>query len=87
MAEQFTGRDGEYVQVADTVRSFREILDGKYDDLPESAFYMKGSIDQVSGTEEKGEKDEGVEREQAETEERKEAEEAEEAEAEGEGDA
>ncbi len=33
--------------VADTVRSFREILDGKHDDLPESAFYMKGSIDQV----------------------------------------
>ena len=56
--------------VADTVRSFREILEGKYDDLPESAFYMKGSIDQVTGTEEKGEKDEGVEREQAEAEER-----------------
>ena len=49
--------------VAETVRSFREILDGKHDDLPESAFYMKGSIDQVTGTEEKGEKDEGVERE------------------------
>ena len=79
----FTGRDGEYVQLADTVRSFREILDGKHDDLPESAFYMKGSIDQVSGTEEKGEKDEGVEREQAETEERKEQE-AEEAESDGE---
>ena len=63
VAEAFTGRDGEYVPVADTVRSFREILDGKYDDLPESAFYMKGSIDQVAGTEEKGEKDEGVERE------------------------
>ena len=46
----------EYVPVGDTVRSFREILDGKYDDLPESAFYMKGPIEQVSGTEEKAEK-------------------------------
>jgi F-type H+/Na+-transporting ATPase subunit beta len=79
VASQFTGRDGEYVPVGETVRSFREILDGKYDDLPESAFYMKGSIDQVAGTEEKGEKDEGVEREAAEAEEREEAE-AEEAE-------
>ena len=66
VASQFTGRDGEYVPVAETVRSFREILDGTHDDLPESAFYMKGSIDQVTGTEEKGEKDEGVERERAE---------------------
>jgi F-type H+-transporting ATPase subunit beta len=83
VASQFTGRDGEYVPVADTVRSFREILDGKYDDLPESAFYMKGSIDQVSGTEEKGEKDESVERERDEQEERKERE-AEESESDGE---
>jgi len=66
VASQFTGRDGEYVKVEDTVRSFAEILEGKYDDLPESAFYMKGPIDQVTGTEEKGEKDEGVEREAAE---------------------
>ncbi len=82
VASQFTGREGEYVPVADTVRSFREILDGKFDDLSESAFYMKGSIDQVSGTEEKGEKDEGVERENEETKERKEKEEKEAAEAE-----
>ena len=47
VAEQFTGRKGEYVPVADTVRSFREIVDGEHDDLPEQAFYMKGSIDQV----------------------------------------
>ena len=53
VAEAFTGRSGEYVPVADTVRSFREILEGRYDDLPESAFYMKGSIDQVTGTEER----------------------------------
>ncbi len=47
VAEAFTGRSGEYVPVAETVRGFREILDGEHDDLPESAFYMKGSIDQV----------------------------------------
>src|SRR4051812_17246606 len=75
VASQFTGRDGEYVQVSDTVRSFAEILEGKYDDLPESAFYMKGSIDQVTGTEEKAEKDESVEREKAEADERREREE------------
>jgi F-type H+-transporting ATPase subunit beta len=47
VAEQFTGREGEYVPVAETVRGFREILDGDLDDYPESAFYMKGGIDQV----------------------------------------
>jgi F-type H+/Na+-transporting ATPase subunit beta len=73
VASQFTGRDGEYVSVAETVRSFREILDGKHDELPESAFYMKGSIDQVAGTEEKGEADEGVERERDEAEDTQEA--------------
>src|SRR5213075_2403131 len=47
VAEQFTGRDGVYVPVGETVRGFREILDGKHDELPEGAFYMKGTIDQV----------------------------------------
>src|SRR5690349_13743403 len=47
VAEQFTGRAGEYVPVAETVRGFREILDGEHDDLSEGAFYMQGSIDQV----------------------------------------
>ena len=47
VAEQFTGTPGEYVPIAETVRSFREILDGKHDDLPESAFLLKGSIDDV----------------------------------------
>ena len=47
VAEQFTGRAGEYVPVAETVRGFREILDGEFDEYPESAFYMKGGIDQV----------------------------------------
>jgi len=54
VAEAFTGRSGEYVPVADTVRSFREILDGDHDDVPESAFYMKGSIDQVREEAERG---------------------------------
>ncbi|MFT5684152.1 MAG: F-type H+-transporting ATPase subunit beta [Myxococcota bacterium] len=47
VAEQFTGQKGLYVKKEDTVRSFREILDGKHDDLPENAFYMVGSIDQA----------------------------------------
>ncbi|MGB0757249.1 MAG: F0F1 ATP synthase subunit beta [Patescibacteria group bacterium] len=47
VAEQFTGQEGKYVSIADTVRSFGEILDGKHDDKPEQAFYMKGSIDEV----------------------------------------
>ena len=74
VAEAFTGREGEYVPVADTVRGFREILDGQHDDLSEGAFYMKGGIDQVTGTEEKGSKDESVEREKDESDERKERE-------------
>src|SRR6476660_4424347 len=48
VAEQFTGRSGEYVPVAETVRGFREILDGDHDELSEGAFYMQGSIDQVT---------------------------------------
>jgi F-type H+/Na+-transporting ATPase subunit beta len=47
VAEQFTGTDGKYVAIADTVRSFREVLDGKHDELPESAFLLKGSIEDV----------------------------------------
>jgi F-type H+-transporting ATPase subunit beta len=47
VAAQFTGREGRYVKVADTVRSFREIIEGKHDDIPEQAFYMKGSIEEV----------------------------------------
>ena len=45
VAEQFTGRPGVYVPLRETIRGFREILDGKHDDLPEQAFYMVGSID------------------------------------------
>ena len=47
VAEAFTGRSGEYVPVDETVRGFKEIVDGKHDDVPERAFYMRGSIDQV----------------------------------------
>ena len=47
VAEAFTGRPGVYVTLAETVRGFREILDGKVDDLPEQAFYMTGTMDQV----------------------------------------
>ncbi len=44
VAEQFTGTKGEYVPLSETVRSFKEILDGKHDDKPENDFYMKGSL-------------------------------------------
>jgi F-type H+-transporting ATPase subunit beta len=47
VAEAFTGRSGEYVPVEETVRGFRELVEGQHDDVPERAFYMKGSIDQV----------------------------------------
>ncbi|MBW7882253.1 MAG: F0F1 ATP synthase subunit beta [Caldilineaceae bacterium] len=47
VAAQFTGRDGRYVKIEDTVRGFREILDGKHDDLPEQAFYMVGTIEEA----------------------------------------
>ena len=48
VAEQFTGRPGRYVPLRETVRGFREILDGKYDDLPEQAFYMIGPIEEAA---------------------------------------
>lgn len=44
VAEQFTGAEGKYVPLAETIRSFREILDGKHDDKPENEFYMKGAL-------------------------------------------
>ena len=47
VAEQFTGRPGKQVPVAETVRSFKEILEGKYDDVGEANFYMKGGIDEI----------------------------------------
>jgi F-type H+/Na+-transporting ATPase subunit beta len=47
VAQQFTGMAGRYVKIADTVRSFKEIIEGKHDDVPEQAFYMKGAIEEV----------------------------------------
>ncbi len=47
VAQQFTGREGKYVPLDETVRGFAEILDGKHDDLPEDAFYMVGTIDEA----------------------------------------
>jgi F-type H+/Na+-transporting ATPase subunit beta len=47
VAEVFTGSPGKYVKIKDTVKGFKEILDGKHDKLPESAFYMVGSIEEA----------------------------------------
>jgi F-type H+-transporting ATPase subunit beta len=47
VAEQFTGFKGKYVKLEDTIRSFSEVLDGKHDEIPEQAFYMQGTIDDV----------------------------------------
>jgi len=47
VAEIFTGSKGQYVSIAETVRGFKEILEGKHDDVPETNFYMKGGIDQI----------------------------------------
>ncbi|MCK5590097.1 MAG: F0F1 ATP synthase subunit beta, partial [Dehalococcoidales bacterium] len=47
VAEQFTGTPGKYVPVKETVRGFKEILEGKYDALPEAAFYLVGTIDEA----------------------------------------
>ena len=47
VASQFTGREGRYVKIADTIKGFKEIVDGKCDDIPEQAFYMVGTIEEV----------------------------------------
>src|SRR6059036_553342 len=47
VAEQFTGSPGRYVKIAETVKGFKGIVEGKYDDIPEQAFYMKGTIEEV----------------------------------------
>ena len=47
VAEQFTGLEGKYVKIEDTIRGFKEIVDGKHDEVPEQAFYMVGTIDEV----------------------------------------
>jgi len=53
VASVFTGRDGEYVKLEDTIRGFDEILEGKHDDVPEQAFFLQGGIDQVVAQAEK----------------------------------
>ncbi|HWD65437.1 MAG TPA: F0F1 ATP synthase subunit beta [Solirubrobacteraceae bacterium] len=65
VAEQFTGTPGTFVPIAESIRGFKEILEGKHDDLPERAFFMKGTIDEVvadargssEGSDEEGSKD------------------------------
>jgi F-type H+-transporting ATPase subunit beta len=47
VAQVFTGREGKQVPVAETVRGFKEILEGKHDDVPEGNFYMKGGIEEI----------------------------------------
>lgn len=47
VAQQFTGLEGRYVKLADTIRSFKEVVEGKHDDVPEQAFFMVGTIDEV----------------------------------------
>ncbi len=47
VAEQFTGTPGAYVPIAETIRGFEEIIEGKHDEVPESAFFLKGTIEQV----------------------------------------
>ncbi len=47
VAQQFTGRDGRYVKIEDTIRGFKEIVEGKHDDVPEQAFYMVGTIEEA----------------------------------------
>ena len=47
VAEQFTGFKGKYVKLEDTIKGFRELVEGKYDDIPEQAFYMQGTIEEV----------------------------------------
>ena len=44
VAQQFTGLEGRYVKLEDTIRGFKELVEGKYDDIPEQAFYMMGTI-------------------------------------------
>jgi F-type H+/Na+-transporting ATPase subunit beta len=67
VAEAFTGTSGEYVPIAETVRGFQEILEGKHDEVPEGAFFLKGSIDQV--VEARGEAEEEDEESESEAEE------------------
>jgi F-type H+-transporting ATPase subunit beta len=68
VAEQFTGMEGKFVELEDTIRSFKEVVEGKHDELPEQAFYLVGNIDEavekargMSAEEEEEEEEEGSE--------------------------
>jgi F-type H+-transporting ATPase subunit beta len=61
VAEQFTGTSGAYVKIEDTIRGFQEIIDGKHDDVPESAFFLKGTIEDVVKAAGGGKSDDGDE--------------------------
>lgn len=54
VAEQFTGLPGSYVPIAETIRGFKEIIEGKHDELPERLFLLKGTIDDVVEAAKKG---------------------------------
>jgi F-type H+/Na+-transporting ATPase subunit beta len=60
VAEQFTGLEGKFVELEETIRSFKEVVEGKHDELPEQAFYLVGGIDEAVGKARKlgGEEDE-----------------------------
>jgi F-type H+-transporting ATPase subunit beta len=64
VAEQFTGTPGKYVSVEETVRGFKEIVEGQHDDLSERAFYMKGGIDEVTEAKESDEEEEDSDEEE-----------------------
>jgi F-type H+-transporting ATPase subunit beta len=53
VAQQFTGFESKYVKIADTIKGFKEIVDGKHDEVPEQAFYMVGTIEEVLAKAEK----------------------------------
>jgi F-type H+-transporting ATPase subunit beta len=53
VAQQFTGLEGKYVKLEDTIRSFKEVVEGKHDDIPEQAFYMVGTIEDAIAKAEK----------------------------------
>jgi F-type H+-transporting ATPase subunit beta len=85
VAEQFTGMEGKFVELDETIRSFKEVVEGKHDELPEQAFYLVGNIDEavekargLSGEEAEEDEDSGEESPQAEASSEDSAEEAEE---------
>src|SRR5215210_3317919 len=92
VAEQFTGLEGKFVELDETIRSFKEVVEGKHDELPEQAFYLVGNIDEaiekargMSGEEEEGEEGESEDQSEGEAESGEKSEGGEESEEEGSG--